>query len=129
MKERLAAVGRFLAGILKALWRALLWLLRGVGRLFSGWSRGAGTKRAIRAEERQRREAFENLGKMVYLLYKRNLVRNSDLLTACHQVVQHDARIDQLQAELAHGRVEPQRGEAVRLAAQPAEQDAAVSAS
>ncbi|MCC7490899.1 MAG: hypothetical protein IT204_01050 [Fimbriimonadaceae bacterium] len=84
-------------------WRLVRWLTGTLWRLLrSGWQwlsrtlRVGSLERRIRAEERRRDEVFAGLGKMVYLLYKRNLVRNADLLAECEKVLAIDVEIDRL---------------------------------
>lgn len=116
------------------LWGVLKAIGRGVGKLFAALGAGAskrkrlmGIERSIRGSEQQQRLVFENLGKMVYLLYKRNLVKNADLVAECEKATAIDAEIDGLIAEA--DRVRTARTEQVdasfpRLAGRPAEVDA-----
>ncbi len=123
MGQRLGQLGRILWNLLRGLWRGIAWVVGGACRALSRWVRALGVEREIRAEERRRREVFENLGKMVYLLYKRSLIRNADLLAECEKVVQSEARIDEMVARVDAIRAErPTRGQPpIEVASVPAE--------
>lgn len=130
MGHRLRLLFQLVGRFFKALWRGIVRIFRGLGQVFSRRAKLGEINRQVRAEERQRHEVFENLGKMVYLLFKRNLVRNADLLAECEKVVEIDARIDALLArsdEVKTTREEPAEP-APRVAATPAEMDFADAA-
>ena len=125
MAERLVRLFRFLWGCVSAVGQAAGWCVRTVaGAVVRRW-RITGYERAARSAERQRREVFENLGKMVFLLFKKNLVRNADLLAECEKVVAIDARIDGLLAKADGVRSSrPEESEPLPLvAATPAEME------
>ena len=127
VRERLRQLGAFLWGLIRGLGR-------GVGKLFGALGAGVrkrvrlvGIERSIRESEQQQRLVFENLGKMVYLLYKRNLVKNADLVAECEKVVVIDHAIDERVADA--DRVRTARAEQVdesfpKLADRPAEVEA-----
>lgn len=106
MKERLASLGRLIFGLLRAVvrgvWAVVCALVRQVAKAWSLLALGS----QIRARQRERRAAFEQVGRMVYLLYKRSLVRNHDLLLECEKVQALDVELDLLR----------ERADAVRVA-------------
>lgn len=131
MRQRLGRLVAFLWGLLKGLGRWLGGILRAVAAAIGrGW-RAAAVERSIRASERQQRLIFENLGKMVYLLYKRNLVKNADLVAECEKATVIDATIDELieQVEQIRGsRPETAGGAFPTVANRPAEVEALAAA-
>lgn len=106
MKERLGWLAAWIwskvVATARFAWSVVCWAGRALGR---GWSL-LGLASEARARRRERAEALEQLGKMVYLLYKRSLVRNHDLLAECEKVAALDVELDRLGA----------RADAVRLA-------------
>lgn len=110
MAERMRRLWGVVWSLLSRLarWVARLVVLLGHSARKQGrlWS----VSREARTAERRRDEVLENLGKMVYLLYKRNLVRNADLLAECEKIVALDAELDTLTS----------RAEEVRSVAPPA---------
>lgn len=127
MRQRLGRLGAFLWGLLKAVGRGCGKLLGAMGAGVRKRQRLMGIERSIRGAEHQRQLVFENLGKMVYLLYKRNLVKNADLVAECEKVTMIDAEIDGLIAAADQVRTaRPERVDASfpRLAERPAEVDA-----
>ncbi|NUQ00349.1 MAG: hypothetical protein HUU35_10905 [Armatimonadetes bacterium] len=125
MGQRIKQLFGFIGRGLRAIWRAIAWLFGSLGRGLSRSWRVAAIEREIRAEERGRRDVCEGLGRMVYVLYKRNLVRNADLLAECEKVVEIDRRIDELAARSDAVRSDrPRREEpAAPVAAVPLEID------
>ncbi len=131
LRQRLGRLGAFLWGLVKGLGRGLGKLLGALGAGASKRKRLMGIERSIRDCEHQQRLIFENLGKMVYLLYKRNLVKNADLVAECEKATAIDAEIDGLIGEA--DRVRTARPEQVaadfpRLADRPAEVEAEAAA-
>lgn len=96
MGERLRRIWHPIAAGLSALWRLFARLLVLLGHALRKHSGLLGLAQGIRARERRRRDGFENLGRMVFLLYKRNLVRNPDLLAECEKIVALEAELDRL---------------------------------
>ncbi len=127
LAERLVRLLRFLWGCLSTVGGAVGWCLATVGGQVARRWRLVSYERAARTAEWQRREVFENLGKMVFLLYKKNLVRNADLLAECEKVVAIDVRIDEVLALADRVRTDrPADAEPVPMvAATPVETDAA----
>jgi hypothetical protein len=113
------AIGRLFAW----LWRTIVTLFSALGRWLSRRSRLSATRRQQRAKERERREVFEHIGKMVYVLYKRSLVRNHDLLAECEKVRELDGEIDQLmeRADRIRTADAPEPEPQPRVAASPAD--------
>ena len=110
MVERLKALvgglGRLCGWVIRFLVRIVVTATGRLGRA----ARIVSLERQIRVEERTRREVFEGLGKMVFLLHKRSLVRNADLLVECERVDALDRHIDELCArvdEVKVARVRP----------------------
>ena len=96
MAERLRRLVLWLARVLRAV-GLLLWSWLGrFGRWVARSWQLLEVDRAVRARERQRREVFENLGRMVFLLFKRSLVANADLLAECEKIRNIDVEIDAL---------------------------------
>ena len=130
MKDRLVKLAHWL-------WHALLAMLRGIGSLLGAllaWLSRQGrllaTRGAMRAKERERRQRLETIGGMVFILFKRSLVRNHDLLVECEKVRDIDVEIDALLGQIDSIRTErrPRKTpELPRMAAQTAETDAAAT--
>ncbi|MBI5832844.1 MAG: hypothetical protein HZB16_11135 [Armatimonadetes bacterium] len=130
MKERLIRLSHWL-------WQWFLAALRGVWALlgmFYAWlsrqSRLLSTRAAMRAKERERRQRLEAIGGMVFILFKRSLVRNHDLLVECEKVRDIDLELDALLGQADRIRTERRAAAAPsadtsRLAAQTVETDAA----
>lgn len=123
MAARIGTLLGFAQTVLRALWRAVVWLVGGLwrstGRAARVWELG----RALRRLERQRRDDLETLGKLVYVLFKRSLVRNSDLLAQCEKIRGLDVDIDQLleAGDRARTHREPAEELLPRVADTPAE--------
>lgn len=96
MPERLKRLGGAVGRLLVAVWRGAGELLAGAWRGLVKVSRLWETNRAVRGRERERRAELECLGRMTYVLYKRNLVRNADLLAQCAKIHELDTEIDRL---------------------------------
>lgn len=124
MGERLRAIGRFLGRVVSTVWGWILAAFQALGRGISRTSRVSGLRREIRQREHERRETLLTLGKLVFVLHKRGLVRNPDLLAECQKIVELDAAIDGLQDQVDDVRTERDPGSpAPPVAATPAEFD------
>jgi hypothetical protein len=130
VKERLARLGRALWSVVVAVCRAVAAWLRALAAALWRWVRAWGLRRGVRAKERERGEVFAGLGRMVYVLYTRSLVRNHDLLVECDKVHAINVEIDELWSKLDAVRTERgTSGEATpRVALMPAETDGAEQA-
>jgi len=126
-----------LVGLTRWLWQTLLAVLRGIGALLGmlyAWlsrqSRLLSTRAAARAKERERRQRLEAIGAMVFILFKRSLVRNHDLLVECEKIRDIDLELDALVEQADRIRAERRATTPVepRVAAQPLETEAAADA-
>lgn len=122
--ERLRILLNAVGSLFRWIGRALAWLVSGLWDSLARVVRLFGVGCEVRRLERRRRQELEALGRMVYVLHKRSLVRNVDLLAQCEKVRQTDVEIDTLtdaadRIRTAHG-AGPSADEAVGpLAATP----------